>query len=253
MLYNFFVGQTASLLGQLLGRSLADLEPRSYPLTEIEEKECGGLYFGKDNDGNLFHVGFYITHYNNIMWGKSPSLHIDFCDNVIKLKGKMRATNSPYVTYYSRDNRIVYQNQRLNICKKCLSLFRNKTSVLLTGRSFDDFILSIEEDETLKCTTSGQDGYSANWKQISRSLRESRNYTCETCGYKLTDPRLSKFIQTHHINSFQKLNNRKDNLKCLCVKCHSEVDEYHKQQFSSIENKILLAEFEEYKFKTGKG
>jgi hypothetical protein len=42
-------------------------------------------------------------------------------------------------------------------------------------------------------------------------------------------------------------------LKCLCVKCHSEVDEYHKQQFSSIENKILLAEFEEYKFKTGKG
>jgi hypothetical protein len=247
MLYNFFLGHSASVLGNILGRSVSDLEPESYNLSEIDDPDGDGLYYKKDKDGNLFRIGFYLTHYNNVFWGKSPSLHIDFCDNATELKHRMRATNSQIVTYYSNDNKIVYKNQRLNICKKCLTLLRNKTSIIVTGRSFDEFILTLEEEDNFKCTVPNKDGYVINWQQISKAFRETKNYKCESCSYKLNDMQFSKFIQTHHINSFDKLNNKRSNLKCLCVKCHSEVDDYHRKQFASIENQLLLAEFDEYK------
>ena len=117
----------------------------------------------------------------------------------------------------------------------------------MTGRSFDEFILTLEEDDNFKCTVTNKDGYVINWQQISKAFRETKNYKCEGCTYKLKDMQFSKFIQTHHIDSYNKLNNKRSNLKCLCVKCHSEVDDYHRNQFTSIENQLLLAEFEEYK------
>ena len=82
---------------------------------------------------------------------------------------------------------------------------------------------------------------------LFKAFRETKNYKCENCSYKLPDMQFSKFIQTHHINSFDKLNNKRSNLKCLCVKCHSTVDDYHRKQFTSIEKQLVLAEFEEYK------
>lgn len=245
MFYNFFLGHTASLLSKLLRRSISELEPQSYVLSEIEEPNSEGFYYKKDKDGNLFRIGFYLTHYNNVFWGKSPSLHIDFCDNVINMKPWMRATNSQIVTYYSKDSRKVYKDQRLNICKKCLILLRNKTSIIVTGKTFDDFILTMEEDDNYKCKTSGKDGYIINWQQVSKAYRATMKYKCENCSYKLNDMQFSRFIQTHHIDSYDKLNNKRSNLKCLCVKCHSEVDDYHRKQFSSTEKQMLLAEFAE--------
>jgi chemotaxis protein CheY-P-specific phosphatase CheC len=247
MLYNFYIGHSASVLSKMLGRSVSDFEPESYNLSEIEDPDSSGFYSRKDKDGNLFRLGFYLTHYNTVFWDKSPALHIDFCDNAIELKHRMKATNTQMVTYYSKDNKTVYKNRRLSICKKCLKLLRNKTSIIVTGRSFEEFILTLEEDDTLKCTVANKDGYVINWQQISKAFRETKNYECERCFYKLNDLQFSKFIQTHHINAFDKSNNKRSNLKCLCVKCHSEVDDYHRKQFTSIENQLLLAEFEAHK------
>ena len=250
MLYNFFLGHSASVLSDMLGRSVSELEAKTYILQEVLGLRDSGSYLTTDKDGNLFRLGFFLTNYNDVFWGKSPSLHIDFCDNVAALKRKMKATNSPFVTYYSNDNQTIYKNKKLNLCKKCLSIIRNNTAIVMTGRSFEEFILSIEEDEELKCTVPNKDGYAINWQQISKSYREYKQYTCENCHYKLNDLSHTDFVQTHHIIAYEKLNNKRSNLKCLCVKCHSEVDSYHKQNFSSIENQLLMMRFEEFKNQT---
>jgi 5-methylcytosine-specific restriction endonuclease McrA len=249
MLYNFFLGHTASVLSELLGHSVAELEANAYTLEEVLGTRDAGSYTTTDKEGNLFRLGFFLTHYNDVLWGKSPSLHIDFCDNVATLKHKMKATNSPYVTYYSNDSQTVYKNKKLKLCKKCLSIIRNNTAVAMTNRSFEEFILSIEEDDELKCKIPNKDGYAINWQQISKSFREYKEYTCEICKFKLNDVSHADFIHSHHINSYEKLNNKRSNLKCLCVKCHSEIDDYHKQKFSTIENQLLLMRFEQYKAK----
>ena len=249
MIYNFFLGHTASTLSKLIGRSVSDFEPQTYPLHEVEGQSDAVSYVKTDSDGKFCRLGFYLRYYKNkyLILGKTPSLHIDFCDNIAELKHIMRATNSPVVTYYSKENGKAYPNQKLKVCQKCLSLLKEKTSMSITGKTFEDFILSVEENDETKCKVADMDGYALNWQQISRAYRETKNYTCEKCAFKLPNLSYLRFMQTHHIDSFAKLNNKRSNLKCLCVKCHSEVDDYHTQQFTTTENQLLLAEFEECK------
>ena len=40
-----------------------------------------------------------------------------------------------------------------------------------------------------------------------------------------------------------KLDNRESNLECLCIKCHSEVDDTHRRNFSSLAKQGLIQEF----------
>lgn len=251
MIYNFFLGHTASALSNLIGRSISDFEPQTYPLHEVEGESDAVSYIKTDEEGKFYRLGFFLLYYKNkfLIGGTTPALHIDFCENAVKLKNIMKATNSPVVTYYSKENGKAYPNQKLKICQKCLTLLKEKTSMSITGKTFEDFILSVEENDETKCKVADMDGYALNWQQISRAYRETRNYTCEKCAFRLPNLSQSRFMQTHHIDSFSKLNNKRVNLKCLCIKCHSEVDDYHRKQFMTIENQLLLAEFEEYKGK----
>lgn len=249
MVYNFYLGRLASTLSEMLGRSVSEFEPQTFSLHEIEGNSDKISYIKTDKDGNMQRLGFYMKYYKVRTWLKSPSLHIDFCDNRQQLNNQMRATNSQFVTYYSKEDGTKYENQRLKICKKCLNIVRERTSINIAGESWDEFLLSVEESEEFRCRVPNADGYAINWNQISAAYKRLKGYSCENCEFKLNDLHKTKFIQTHHIKSFEKLNNIRTNLKCLCVKCHSEVDNYHKQQFSTIENQILLSEFEEFKRK----
>ena len=59
------------------------------------------------------------------------------------------------------------------------------------------------------------------------------------------------YCQVHHKNG-DKLNNRTNNLICLCVACHSNVDARHKDNFSTKANQELLKSFEKYKKENNK-
>lgn len=87
-------------------------------------------------------------------------------------------------------------------------------------------------------------GYTRDWEEISRNYREAHNYTCERCGLHIDDIFDRQYIHCHHKDE-NKLNNRESNLECLCIRCHSEVNEYHKHNFTTGANRIILESFEE--------
>ena len=70
------------------------------------------------------------------------------------------------------------------------------------------------------------------------------DFICERCGIKIDDPFDRQFIHTHHKNG-EKTDNRESNLECLCIKCHSVVDEYHRKKFSKGGNRVLLQDFKD--------
>ena len=85
-------------------------------------------------------------------------------------------------------------------------------------------------------------GYTKDWEQINRKYRETKDYTCERCGIHIENPYDRQFIHVHHKNG-NRLDNRLVNLECLCIRCHSEVDDVHRKNFSSAANQIQLEEF----------
>ena len=76
-----------------------------------------------------------------------------------------------------------------------------------------------------------------------REYKESKDYTCEKCGLKVSNRFDRMYIHCHHKDG-DKLNNDFSNLQCLCIKCHSQVNERHKENFSKGTNKLELEEFE---------
>ena len=243
MLYNFTAGHSALLLGKWMRKSFHELDPKNYPLSVCERESDNGFYIVRERGGGWHRVGFYLTHYNDELYSKTPSLHIDFCDNVLAIKDRMRATNTHLVTYKSRDSLREYKNVPLNICYKCLKLFKEKISINNHGMTFNDFILTMEENDQYRCTQTDENGYTLNFSQISKCYRETKNYTCEKCGYKPNDSSFYHYMHTHHIKGNEKTNNKRSNLLCLCIQCHASVDEYHTKMFSSPDKTILLKQF----------
>ena len=85
-------------------------------------------------------------------------------------------------------------------------------------------------------------GYVKNWEEISLAYRTKRNFTCERCGTHVEDGFDHFYMQTHHKNGV-KTDNRESNLECLCIKCHSEVDDIHKKNYSSAAQKVIIEEY----------
>lgn len=62
-------------------------------------------------------------------------------------------------------------------------------------------------------------GYVENWSAISNKMRQTRNWTCEGCGVRLSDHK--RLLHCHHINGVYS-DNRPSNLQVLCVVCHAD-------------------------------
>lgn len=83
-----------------------------------------------------------------------------------------------------------------------------------------------------------KDGYVLDWKVISDRSRAAKDYTCEGCKVRLHD-RL-KLLHVHHIDR-DKVDNSPQNLRVLCVICHSNCEghEHLSDTISPMERALI--------------
>ncbi len=69
------------------------------------------------------------------------------------------------------------------------------------------------------CEEQEYEEYPENWTEISRRLREERDWECELCGRSFADR--PERLHVHHKNG-RKSDNRGSNLAVLCEDCHAK-------------------------------
>ncbi len=116
----------------------------------------------------------------------------------------------------------------MTVCKNCLRRtgykgYPNNSDAIFNNFNFAVFLkeydsgvteLPLHTDESMPINE-----YSENQKALSDLIRHNRNYRCTQCGNDFTQAK--EFLDLHHIDGARN-NNNLNNLKVLCVVCHSE-------------------------------
>lgn len=229
---------------------------KSEPWRIIDSEEVslieGNLKF--DNDGIFLvdednvkrQVYLYKREYHLNRFGK-PRFHICKCGTIIEfLSGndipEYRRANTASVRVLDIDNNlneVIISD--LPLCKNCAEIIYNNKNHNMKSSEFAEILknaASVEEEQTTNTEINPRTGYTKDWQEISSAFRKKHNYTCEKCGVQVSTFE-TEFMHVHHKNS-KKTDNRENNLQCLCIKCHSEVDDTHKQNFSTNNQKLLI-------------
>ena len=222
----------------------------------MEEIRRGTMEF-RDNGIFVIHpeteeeqqIFLYKYDYRLAEYGK-PRFHIckcktikDFIDKGLFRGHYVRANTDPVpVQNIDNDNREEMVSE-LPLCKNCLQKIREygniNTSQFVEILREVNGVEDIEQQEEVEVDIRG---YTREWEQISRAYREAHEYTCEKCGLRIDDTYDRQFIHCHHKDS-NKLNNNENNLECLCLRCHSEVDDYHRLNLTTGANGIIFDDF----------
>ena len=209
---------------------------------------------------------------NNDPGKSTPKFHLTWCRTLEQMtqRGRFaryvlsRSDSSLFrVEAHERDpdeikrlgERHMLEGIRLFPCQNCLNDLEYKGFELKSPKAerikhVKDFVTKTflqENDGNLTVmkhlpTTVAQNakggGYTQDFPEISRRLREEYNWTCTDCGVNMSEKKAG--LHTHHINGV-KHDNRQSNLRILCALCHRNVDEHHKsmQIKKDIERYIL--------------
>jgi hypothetical protein len=176
----------------------------------------------------------YLSEYRSLSYG-NPRAHLWHCKTLEEIgTQRYRFTFQKKVTFYCKEQREWLDEQELPICKNC------KTDLRTRQQDIGPYL-----EEMNRCLFdyyNGEhmnlDGYPIRWGYMSKIYRESRKFTCESCGFQAKDPSDRRFLQVHHING-DKRDNELKNLKCLCIECHAQVDEHH----TKLKSNKLYREF----------
>ncbi len=87
--------------------------------------------------------------------------------------------------------------------------------------------------------------YPNNWKELSLSLKNKANWTCQKCGRKCIEPgqkvpsdwtvskRMAYTLQVHHWDR-DPSNSSLDNLICVCTGCHLDLHRGYRGNLSNV-------------------
>jgi hypothetical protein len=116
---------------------------------------------------------------------------------------------------------------RLDVCRNCL--LKLNYDGYRTGNkkgAFANFDLAVFFSQyssvfrflpKVKFESEVEEGYVADWNEISKEFRHNKGYRCESCCVDLKRHR--SLLHTHHKNR-EKQDNRQENLEALCADCH---------------------------------
>jgi hypothetical protein len=195
------------------------------------EYEVGGIYL---TVGYQKYKGYmYMKYYNIVQFG-FPKFHITNCKTILeqRSRGKFDSQyfwhNSNTVSIQDRNTGEEHKDVTLELCWNC-----RRQSNISEYNSTAGFFKSLgrqEHEMTNPEIEVDIFGYTRDWQQISKDFRRGKEFTCERCAIRMENPFDKRFIHVHHRNG-DKLNNRKANLQCLCILCHSHIDDTHVGNF----------------------
>ena len=123
------------------------------------------------------------------------------------------------------------KEQKLHVCKNCLGALNYKgyrgaseraKGEIYRGFSIEEYLQSKEEQTIIRPNHTNIDApldeYTEDWRDIAENFKRKQSYTCAKCGINLSEDK--NFLHVHHIDGL-KYNNWDDNLKALCIACHS--------------------------------
>ena len=212
------------------------------------EFEDDGIYLeyqGKKYRGYMFIQEAYITY--NGARENFPKFHLLKCQKIQEFieagmfRQRYEWSNSDVNDLIDVQTQIEYKDIKLNVCSFCRSNYLGQ--VADTKDFFDSLDKKQLEEENVKVDIFG---YVPERQKISRAYRQRKGYVCERCSVKPLSSLHKHWWHTHHVDGI-KTNNNIENLKCYCIDCHSQVDERHRQNFSSgsrlIQRKRFIKEY----------
>lgn len=243
--YNFLRGETANYLKKVIGigefsQSSLLFKPiyGEFAVSNLKNNDIlptGSIYLLKIDDeyrrGYRYLPNYRVRHYK-AQGGNDPfpKKHYTDCETINEYTG--------FVFSNAKKNKVIdtdypieiHPDCKLNHCRNCQRKLYKELHIDIFNISYDEYVLSVEENDSTRVTQTGTDGYVLNWKEISTCFRNSKNWACERCSIKVEKEDF-KWLHVHHIN-YIKTDNKRTNLKCLCVECHANVDDIHRRNFS---------------------
>jgi hypothetical protein len=203
--------------------------------------------------------------YNNKIYGvlkdgaKGNRFHIADCEMLERMRQKGRferyvVTNRLDGLFAvsgtdNRSNELIEGETRLDVCQYCLEAINyQKFSSLKRGLPRRSFVQSFQLADFFDTYSSffkfmptgvannSTTGYSKDWDNISKKVREKSNYQCQQCGLDLSQHK--RLLHVHHINGV-KSDNSSSNLTPLCCDCHRKQPDHQHMFIKHEETKAI--------------
>lgn len=221
------------------------------PICFQGEKGENGI-FAADMNGvkhqvYMYKYRYYLNAENNyIPQSKKPRFHICQCITIQTFMnegkfGEYYFANTDEVDVYDITTHRIVHLRDLPLCQNCARKMAKYSRAQKTS-TFVEILKAAGEVPEQEIQETDIFGYVKDWEKISKAYRELHNYTCEKCGFDGSNAFERMYIHVHHRDG-NKLNNNQANLQCLCIKCHSEVNDTHRKNFSEGDKKKQLNAF----------